>query len=105
MHIAPKKIFYELSVNFQTGQNAHLKFEILWSRSKTGIDMKVSGLYRESVKSLPLMRWKTIFLRRKFYKKESACLSGHFLVMQYFCIEKSEGVKRMALAATFAFVF
>ena len=50
-------------------ENAHLKFEILWSRSKTGIDMKVSGLYRESVKSLPLMRWKTIFLRRKFYKK------------------------------------
>ena len=78
MHIAPKKIFYELSVNFQTGQNAHLKFEILWSRSKTGIDMKVSGFYRESVKSLPLMRWKTIFLRRKFYKKESACQSGHF---------------------------
>ena len=27
-----------------------------------------------------------------------------FLVMQYFCIEKSDGVKGMALTATFAFV-
>ena len=60
----------------------------------------MSGLYRESVKSLPLMRWKTIFLRRKFSKKESACLSvWTFLVMQYFCIENSDGVKRMTLTA------
>ena len=35
MHIAPKKIFYELSVNSQIGQNAHLKLKNLWSRSKT----------------------------------------------------------------------
>ena len=54
MHIAPKKIFYELSVNSQIGQNAHLKLKNLWSRSKTEFICECLGFIE---RAWSLCRW------------------------------------------------